>query len=158
MRWFEDLEPEAEFEIGAFTFTAEDIVGFARQFDPQPFHLSEEGTIGTPFERLAASGWQTAAVWMQVMVARMKTEARACAARGEPFPAFGPSPGFEDMKWLRPVYAGDTVSFRSRVEAKRASASRPGWGLATFRHFGFNQAGDRVFEFTGNVFVPMRGA
>jgi acyl dehydratase len=158
MRWYEEIEPGESLDLGAFRFTAEAIVDFARQYDPQPFHLSEEAAQRSLFGHLAASGWQTAAVWMKLFVARMDAEASRRRADDLPAPRFGPSPGFENMKWIRPVLAGDTIAYRSHFVAKRSSASRPDWGIVTMRHEGLDPAGTLVFEFTGAIFVPMRPA
>ncbi|MEJ1160772.1 MaoC family dehydratase [Prosthecomicrobium sp. N25] len=158
MKWYDDLEVGETCEMGSHTFEADEIVAYARQFDPQPFHLSDEGARNSLFGRLAASGWQTASVWMKLYVAANDRAAAALSARGEAVPEWGPSPGFEDMRWLKPVYAGDTLTYRSTVTGKRLSASRPGWGLLTQHHEAFNQAGEKVFEYTGNVFVRRRPA
>jgi acyl dehydratase len=156
MKWFEDIVVGETVEIGSYLFSAEDIVGFAEQFDPQPFHLSEAGAKGSLFGRLAASGWQTASVWMRLYVQHFERAAAAFRARGEAVPIWGPSPGFENMRWLKPVYAGDTLTYRTTTMSKRLSESRPGWGLLTQLHEAFNQSGEKVFEFTGNVFVRTR--
>ncbi len=74
------------------------------------------------------------------------------AARG-PVPEMGPSPGFSNMRWIRPVYAGDTIRFATRLTDKRASASRPGWGLAFARNTGVNQSDEPVFAFDSTVFM-----
>ncbi len=78
------------------------------------------------------------------------------ARRGEPVAQMGPSPGFRDMKWLKPVFAGDTIRYTTSIVDTRASASRPGWGIATHQNTGTNQHGERVFSFTGSVFIERR--
>lgn len=151
--------PLGEIEIGVTAplgeqvFTADDIVAFARDFDPQPFHLSDEAARAGPFGRLAASGWQTAASWMAHMVRSRIDAERDAVASGERLPRFGPSPGFKNLKWLKPVFAGDTIRYDTTVTAKRAVLSRPGWGLVTSRNCGWNGAGAKVFEFDGTRFV-----
>jgi acyl dehydratase len=123
--YFEDLVIGETEELGSHTFTADDIVGFARQFDPQPFHVDAEAARGSLFGALCASGWHTASVWMKRMVGyRERTRADALA-RGERPARLGPSPGFSNLKWVKPVYAGDTIAYRSTVTAKRAKAARP---------------------------------
>ena len=77
-------------------------------------------------------------------------------ARGLPTPPGGPSPGFTNLRWIKPVYAGDTITFASRVVEKRMT-SKPGWGLFFSDNSGVNQHGERVYEFRGGAFVPMRG-
>ena len=154
--YFEDLVIGETEELGAYTFLPEDIIGFARQFDPQPFHVDAEAAKHSLFGGLCASGWHTASVWMKHMVGyrdRIRTHA---LARGERPARLGPSPGFSNLKWLKPVYAGDTITYRTRVTAKRASASRPGWGLVFHHNTGTNQHGEEVFSFDGMVFWERR--
>lgn len=156
--YFEDVVVGERRRTGEHTFDPEGIIRFARAYDPQPFHLSEEAARNSHFGRLCASGWHTGAAWMRSMVLyrqRMRAEA---AAAGQPFGEFGASPGFKDLKWVKPVYAGDTITFASKPVAKRESASRSGWGLVFSHNTGDNQHGERVFEFTGSVFWQRRPA
>lgn len=136
-------------DLGSFTFTAPDIVAFAQAFDPQRFHVDEAAAKASLFGGLCASGWHTTAIWMRLMVEHRR---RVQAAQGREAPRLGPSPGFRNLKWLKPVFAGDTISFTTAVSDKRASASRPGWGLAFHHNEGRNQHGDLVFAFEGSVF------
>ena len=156
MRFFEDIEIGAQREVGSFTFTAEDIKRFATQFDPQRFHLDEEEGRKSLFGGLAASGWHVAAVCMKLMVADGQRSAAEAAARGEKVAVGGPSPGFRELRWLRPVLAGDTIHFSSWVETKRTSEKRPEWGILTARTTGTNQRGEDVYSITASAFVPMR--
>src|ERR1700678_3992989 len=125
MRFFEDLEIGWRRKLGWFTFTAELIKKFPRQFDPQRFHLDEEEGRKSLFGGLAASGWHVGSVCMKLLVAHAQREAGEMAARGEPVAVWGPSPGFRDLRWIKPVLAGDTIHFASEVETLRTSASRP---------------------------------
>jgi acyl dehydratase len=93
---------------------------------------------------------------MRLMVQTRLRKAAARQAEGLPVAKLGPSPGFKGMRWILPVYAGDTVSFDSTLVDKRASASRPGWGLVTHHNTGTNQTGARVFEFTSTAFWQSR--
>ena len=127
MRFFEDIEIGARREFGSFTFTADDIKTFATQFDPQRFHLDEEEGRKSLFGGLAASGWHVAAVCMKLLVADGKRLTAEAVARGEKVAVWGPSPGFRELRWIRPVLAGDTISFSSVVETKRTSEKRPEW-------------------------------
>jgi acyl dehydratase len=158
MGFFEDIQIGQRRELGSFTFTAEDIKRFARQFDPQRFHLSEEEGRNSLFGGLAASGWHVAAVCMKLIVANGQREAREAAARGETVAVWGPSPGFRELRWLKPVLAGDTLSFASVVESKRASDSRPEWGIVQIRNSGINQRGELAYSFLGAAFVPRRNS
>lgn len=154
--WFDDLAPGMRADIGAHCFAREEIITFASAYDPQPFHLSEAGAAASHFGRLAASGWQTAGIWMRLMVGARQREQADAAARGITLPEPGASPGFRNMRWARPVFAGDTISFDTAIIDKRATASRPGWGLVTSLNSGANQHGERVFEFTSSLFWQMR--
>lgn len=156
MNWYEDIELDRPIELGSRHFSAEAIIEFARQFDPQPFHLDEAAAAKGLFGRLAASGWHTASSWMRLYVEAGRRFAAEARARGEEPAELGPSPGFENMRWLKPVLAGDTVRYTITPVAKRVTASRPGWGLVTFLSEGFDQNGDKVFEFTGPVFCKRR--
>jgi acyl dehydratase len=154
--YFEDMEVGQHRDLGSFIFTAELIKAFASQFDPQPFHLDEEEGRKSLFGGLAASGWHIASVWMKLAVAEGQREAADAIARGEKPAMWGPSPGFRDLRWLKPVLAGDTVSYASDVEALRVSRSRPEWGVMQTRNTGTNQRGELVFSFLASVFVPRR--
>ena len=156
MRFFEDIEIGAQREFGSFTFTADDIKKFATQFDPQRFHLDEEEGRKSLFGGLAASGWHVAAVCMKLLVADGKRLTAEAVARGEKVAVWGPSPGFRELRWIRPVLAGDTISFSNRVETKRTSEKRPEWGILQARNTGINQRGEVVYSFLATAFVPRR--
>jgi acyl dehydratase len=146
---FDQLELGARTELGSFTFTADDIVAFAQAFDPQRFHIDRAAAKASLFGALCASGWHTGAVWMRLMVANRR---RVQHLMGDAMPRLGSSPGFRNLKWLKPVFAGDTISYASTMIEKRASASRPGWGLVFHHNTGINQRGETVFMFDGCVF------
>ena len=156
MRFYEDIEIGQRRELGSFTFTAEDIKRFARQFDPQRFHLSEEEGRNSLFGGLAASGWHVASVCMKMIVAAGQRGAREAAERGEKVVPWGPSPGFRELRWIKPVLAGDTISFASEVESKRSSEKRPEWGILQGRNTGTNQRGELVYSLLATAFVPRR--
>lgn len=154
--YFEDVLIGDELVLGSHTFTAEEIIDFAKKFDPQEFHLSEEGARETHFGRLCASGWHTAAIFMQLTVQKTKERAEAARQRGEPIAQLGPSPGFDDLKWRKPVYAGDTITYQRVVSGKTESRSRLQWGIIHANNYGVNQDGETVFSFTSNVFLERR--
>ena len=156
MRFFEDFVDGERRELGSLTFTADDIKRFARQFDPQHFHLSEQAGRNSLFGGLAASGWHVASVYMKLLVADIQRIDRETAARGEEVAVAGPSPGFRELRWIKPVLAGDTISFAGTIESKRVSESRPEWGIVQIRNSGTNQRGEAVFSFLGIAFVPRR--
>ncbi|WP_315733971.1 MULTISPECIES: MaoC family dehydratase [unclassified Bradyrhizobium] len=156
MRFFEDLQVGQRRELGSYTFTAEEIKRFAVQFDPQRFHLDEEEGRRSLFGGLAASGWHIGSVCMKLIVADNQRLLEIARSRGEPIVLGGPSPGFRDLRWHKPVLAGDTISFSSEIDSLRASASRPEWGILQARNTGINQHGDLVFSVLASAFVPRR--
>ena len=158
MKFWEDIVLGERVELGSHTFTADDIKSFARRFDPQLFHLDEAAAARSHFGALCASGWHTASIWMRLMVEHYKREDAARRARGEPVAALGPSPGFRELKWLKPVYVGDTIAYATEVVEKRASRSRPEWGLISIRNSGVNQKGEPVITFVSTAFVMRRKA
>jgi acyl dehydratase len=158
MRFFEDMEIGQRRDVGSFTFTAETIKTFAAKFDPQRFHLSEEEGRNSLFGGLAASGWHVGSVCMKLTVTDAQRQMKEAAARGETVAVWGPSPGFRELRWLKPVLAGDTISFASEIVAKRMSESRPNWGILQVRQTGTNQHGDLVYSVLSTAFVPRRSA
>ena len=158
MRFFEDMEIGVRRDVGSFTFTAEAIKKFAAQFDPQAFHLDEEAGRNSLFGGLAASGWHVGSACMKLMVADGQCMSREAAARGEEIAVWGPSPGFRELRWIKPVLAGDTISFSSVIESKRMSEKRPEWGILQSRTSGINQRGEQVYSLLATAFVPRRNA
>lgn len=156
MLFFEDIAVGQRRELGSFTFTADLIKKFASQFDPQRFHLDEEEGKKSLFGGLAASGWLVASACMKLIVADSQRQVREAAARGEKIAIWGPSPGFRELRWIKPVLAGDTISFFSEVESMRTSDSRPEWGVLQAHHTGTNQRGELVYSLLATVFVPRR--
>jgi acyl dehydratase len=158
MRFFEDIAIGQRRELGSFTFTSEGIKKFAAQFDPQRFHLDEEEGRKSLFGGLTASGWHVGSVCMKLLVADGQRQAKEAAARGEKVAIWGPSPGFRELKWIRPVLAGDTISFASEVVSMRTSEKRPQWGILEARNSGINQRGEPVFSILATAFVPRKNA
>ena len=154
--FLEDYHPGDTVPLGTHLFTAEAIKAFARLYDPQPFHLDEAAAGKSVLGALSASGWHTAAVWMKLMVARELDLTRAIIARGERPGRLGPSPGFREMRFLKPVQAGDTVAYATRVRETGPWPGRPKWGLLTMENEGVNQAGVMVFSFVGLVLIERR--
>ena len=156
MCFFEDIAVGQRRELGSFTFTAELIKKFAAQFDPQRFHLDEEAGRNSLFGGLAASGWHVGSVCMKLLVADAQRQAREMAARGEPVAVWGPSPGFRELRWIRPVLAGDTITYASEVESVRSSDKRPEWGIVQARNTGTNQRGELTYSLLATAFAPRR--
>lgn len=156
MSYLEDIELGQKREIGRHTFTAEEIKTFARAYDPQRFHVDEAEAERSHFGRLAASGWHTAAMCMRFLVENRRRIVAEETAAGKPIAKWGPSPGFRDLKWVKPVFVGDTITYASEPFEVRPSASRPGWGLLFSRNTGTNQHGELVYSFIGSAFVERR--
>ena len=156
MKFFEDTRIGETNGGGQYTFTAEDIKSFAARFDPQPFHLDEEAATRSHFKKLCASGWHTVCVRMKLMIESRRREDDERRARGEPVATLGPSPGFRDLKWLKPVYVGDTISYQTEVLEMRPLSNRPKWGLVTSLNTGKNQHGELVISFVSTAFVERR--
>lgn len=156
MSFFEDIEVGDRRALGSHTFTREEIIAFATKYDPQPFHIDEEAAKRTHFGGLVASGWHTASMWMKCFVADRLRDAAERSARGERVAQVGPSPGFKNLRWLKPVYAGDTISFATEVKEKLPSKSKAEWGILVAHNSGVNQHGELVVDFESTVFIQRR--
>lgn len=163
----ETAEPDAYFEdrvigetadLGQHTFTREEIVAFARAFDPQPFHLDEEAARASLFGGLCASGWHTAAQFIRCVVASRQKANAPALAQGRRLPAYGPSPGFRNLAWFKPVYVGDTIAFRARLTDKIDLKSRPNRGILANEVQGRNQKGEIVLAVTSLILADRREA
>ncbi|TKT77342.1 MaoC family dehydratase [Aquamicrobium sp. LC103] len=139
--------------LGSHTFGAEEIKAFAAKYDPQRFHVDENEAEHSVFGRLCASGWHTAATWMKYNLKHREDVGDRPWSGPGPRPEFGPSPGFVNLKWLKPVYAGETITFTRRALKHRALASRPGWRLLSIACEAFDAGGDKVLEFESSVLV-----
>ena len=146
MQYFEDLEVGAETYFGSYAVTREEVLEFARKYDPQPFHLSDEEAAKTHFGRIAASGWHTCAMTMAVL-ARYVVEHRQ-AGLG--------SPGIDQLRWRRPVYPGDTLHVRSTIVEKTLSRSKPEMGSFRSDMAVTNQDDQPVMTFTSIVLIRRR--
>lgn len=130
---YEDLACGQVIQLGRKTFTKELIVAFAREFDPLPFHLDEKAAKASLLGGLAASGWQTAALSLRMLVDAFLSKAASMGGLG-----------FSDLKWLRPVMVGDTISGTATISSLRRSESRPDWGILTLDFDIRNQKNKRV--------------
>ena len=157
MRYFEDMRVGERTELGSHTFTADEIKTFAHRYDPQRFHIDDDAAARSHFGALCASGWHTTAVYMRHFVEFERREAENMRAAGETPARAGPSPGIRELRWLRPVYAGDTITFAREVKELRDAAGRPGWGLMVAQNTGVNQKGELVLSFMGAKFAEKRG-
>lgn len=150
---YDDIIVGSAHDFGAHTFTRDEIKRFAGLYDPQHFHVDEEAAAGSLLGGLCASGWHTASVMVGLLSRYFAREAERARLSGRPSARMGPSPGFDDLRWIRPVYPDDTIAFVGQVSAKRVSKSRPQWGLVSIETTGANQKGEPVFSFIGHVFV-----
>ncbi len=133
MLYFEDFAPGAVATHWPLTVTAEDIIAFAEEFDPQPFHVDARAAENTLLEGLAASGWHTCSLMMRLIAEGFLLSS---ASMG--------SPGIEEVKWLKPVRPNDRLTLTRTVVESRPSKSRPDMGLVKFAFVLTNQAGERV--------------
>jgi acyl dehydratase len=146
MIYFEDLKVGGDTDFGSYQVTRDEVIDFARKYDPQPFHLSDEEAARTHFGRLAASGWHTAAMTMAV-IARHVVEHRQ-AGLG--------SPGIDELRWRKPVYPGDTLHVRGRILEKTPSRSRPEMGSFRTQTTVTNQHDKVVLTFVSIVLIRRR--
>ncbi|MBB3771860.1 acyl dehydratase [Angulomicrobium tetraedrale] len=153
MLFFEDIEIGQITPLGSYTFREAEMIAFARAWDPQAFHLDSAAGARTHFAGLVASGLHTAAIASRLRAQVCAQQHEALRRAGKKVPRVGPSPGFKDLKWLRPVRAGDTLTFSSEFVAKKPSQSRPEWGLVFTHDTAIDQEGRLAFELTNCVFV-----
>ena len=130
---FEDMEIGTTFEVGQHTFTRDEIVAFAEQFDPQPFHVDDAAAAASPFGTLIASGWHTCSVMMGLLV---RNAFAGSTSMG--------SPGIDEIRWLKPVRVGDTIRMTNSILDKRVSSSKPDRGIVSTQWEGINQHGETV--------------
>lgn len=146
-RYFEDLTVGEETDFGRYEVSAEEVVDYARQFDPQPFHLDEAAARQSMFGGLIASGWHTGAMMMRMV----------CDSRPAGAGAMG-AMGFDDLRWLQPVRPGDVLHCRSKVLEKIPSRSKPDRGLVKLQTTVFNQHEEPVMQLTSLVLFKRRVA
>jgi acyl dehydratase len=146
MRYFEDLEIGAETYFGSYDVTREEVLEFARKYDPQPFHLSDEAAAKTHFGRLAASGWHTCAMTMAVIARKVVGEEQAGLG----------SPGIDELRWLKPVFPGDTLPVRGKIVDKTPSRSKPEIGSFRTETVVTNQDEVPVMSFKSIVLIRRR--
>lgn len=155
--YFEDVVLGAKTNLGSWTFSEADMIRFARAYDPQPFHVDPVAAAASHFGGLVASGWYTAAIWMKLVIAHRQ---RMAAEHPNPLPptgqAAGVSPGFLDLRWLKPVRPGDTLHYATTPVARVDLKSRPELGLIRAQNTAHNAQGELVMSFIGQGFYPRR--
>jgi acyl dehydratase len=148
MQYFEDIVVGATARFGRYEVTRDEVIEFASKYDPQPFHLSDEAAATTHFGRLSASGWQTCAMTMSMVVANLKANKQAGLG----------SPGIDELRWLKPVYPGDVLRCETEILDKRASNSRPEMGSYRSRMTVLNQDDVPVMTFISIGLIRTRPA
>jgi acyl dehydratase len=146
MQFYEDMVVGKVHRFGAYEVTREEVIAFATKFDPQPFHLDDAAAAQTHFGRLSASGWHTCSMTMSMIVAQHKTSGHQGLG----------SPGIDELRWLRPVYPGDTLNVETEVLEKRRSQSKPDRGVFKTATRVFNQDGVMVLSMTSRAMVRTR--
>ena len=146
VHYLDDMQVGQRFTSGTYLLDEAQIIAFAKQFDPQPFHTDPEAAKGTFFDELVASGWHTAAITMKLMV-----------ETGLPI-AGGIIGGGGEISWPRPTRPGSILHVESEVLELKQSKSRPDRGMAIIRNETKNQAGETVQVMTAKLVVPRRTA
>lgn len=146
MIYFEDLKVGDEVTYGTYQVTREEVIEFAKKYDPQPFHLSDEAAAKTHFGRIAASGWHTGAMAMACI-------ARYVVANGHQ--GLG-APGIDELRWRKPVYPGDTLTVSSTILDTTPSRSKPEIGSFRSQTVVSNQHGEKVMTFISIVLMRRR--
>jgi len=143
---YEDLVVGTRARFGRYEVTREEVIEFARKYDPQLFHLDDEAAAKTHFGKISASGWHTCAMTMAMMVENMKKVRQAGLG----------SPGVDNIRWKKPVYPGDVLRVESEIIEKRRSKSRPEMGIFKSRAQVFNQNDEVVMELVSNGLIAVR--
>jgi acyl dehydratase len=146
MQFYEDIAVGQKSAFGHYEVTREEVIDFARKYDPQPFHLDNEAAAKTHFGRISASGWHTCAMTMSMLVANLTANKQAGLG----------SPGVDELRWKKPVYPGDTLRCETEVIEKRRSASRPEMGVYRSRVRVLNQDDLPVMTFISNGLIRTR--
>ena len=145
MDYFEDFDIDQRISFGRYTVTQDEIVQFAKRYDPQAFHVDERDSLTVELGGVMASGWHTTAIFM-----RLAVDAYLAGA------AVLTSPGVDELRWLAPVRAGDIISGEAIVEGARRSTSKPDRGILTTGVVLWNQREEEVLRMTTHVFMRVR--
>lgn len=144
--YFEDIVVGARSAFGHYQVTHDEVIDFATRYDPQAFHLDDAAAAKTHFGRLSASGWHTCAMTMAMVVKNMESNQQAGLG----------SPGLDQLRWLKPVYPGDTLRCETEVLEKTRSRSRPEMGSFRSRLTVYNQDNVAVMTFTSIGLIRTR--
>ena len=145
MPFLEDINVGEEFEFGHYEVTAEEIVDYARRYDPQPIHMDDAAAREAGLEGLIASGWHSTSIYMRMMVDNLLIGGSAI-----------PSPGVDELRWIKPVRAGNVLSLRGKALEARPSRSKPDRGIVRWQFEMINQDGVAVMSLIAIGFVFRR--
>lgn len=146
MQYYEDLVVGRVSAFGHYEVTREEVIDFASKYDPQPFHLDDAAAAATHFGRLSASGWHTAAMVMSMTVANLTANKQAGLG----------SPGVDELRWIKPVYPGDTLRCENTLLEKRRSKTRPEMGILKGETRVYNQHGELVMSLKAMGMIATR--
>lgn len=146
MQYLEDMKVGTKASFGRYEVTREEVLEFAGKYDPQPFHLDDEAAAKTHFGRISASGWHTCAMTMAMLVENLKKNKQAGLG----------SPGLDELRWLKPVYPGDTLRVESELTEVTPSRSRPEMGSTKAKVTVFNQHDEPVMRLLSIGLVARR--
>jgi len=144
-RYFEDYVPGLVVDCGAFSVSEEEIIAFAKEYDPQPFHVDPVQAADGPYGGLIASGWHTTSLMMRQLVEHFVSPESSLGAAG-----------IDEIRWPKPVRPGDTLHVRASVREARRSGSKPDRGIIRSLAEVTNQDGDLVMKLTAINFVRLR--
>ena len=146
MQYLEDMKVGTKASFGRYEVTREEVLEFAGKYDPQPFHLDDEAAAKTHFGRISASGWHTCAMTMAMLVENLKKNKQAGLG----------APGLDELRWLKPVYPGDTLRVESELTEVTPSRSRPEMGSTKAKVTVFNQHDEPVMRLLSIGLVARR--
>jgi acyl dehydratase len=142
---YEDFPEGKVIDFGTYHLSREDVIAYAAEWDPQPMHLDDEAAKHSVLGGLAASGWQSSAILIRLSVDGYANKSAAMASNS-----------MEEVKWLKPVYAGETLTGRVTILSRRVSSKRPEMGILKCKWELFNTAGELKVEITGVQFMGVR--
>lgn len=145
LQHYEDFPEGRVIGFGTYHLSREEVLAYAREWDPQPFHIDEQAAEHSVLGGLAASGWQTSAILIRLAVEAYANSSAAMASNS-----------MEEVKWLKPVFAGETLTGRATVLSRRVSAKRPEMGILRMKFELLNAAGELKTEITGVQFMRVR--
>jgi acyl dehydratase len=145
IRYAEDFKAGNIFNLGNYQVTQEEIVEFAKKYDPFPFHIDEEAAAKTVFSGIISSGWLTSLIWLRLMHKNLLS-----------YETILGSPGHEEIKWPTPVRPGDELNGQIEILESRVSKSKPDLGFVRYRAILINQKDETVFDTTSTLIVKSR--